>query len=133
MTVKGVTVWRCGKGRVEATPVGVPGLLRLTVSPLSALLPGLSREAIYLGSVVFLVSLRTVRQKHSGGGNYPAYTWWLNHGRRRFWLFTRTPVEWDAFGRPSKDAFANGIRLFSRGVPPVAPQAITLTFSIVSL
>ena len=28
----------------------IPELLRLTVSPLSALLPGLSREAIYLGS-----------------------------------------------------------------------------------
>ena len=45
--VSGTTV--CA-GRVEATPGFIPELLRLTVSPLSALLPGWSREAIYLGS-----------------------------------------------------------------------------------
>ena len=47
--VSGTTV--CAR-RVEATPEFIPELLRLTVSPLSALLPGWSREAIYLGSVV---------------------------------------------------------------------------------
>ena len=63
----GMTVWCVGdrrmwRTRVEATPGVIPGLLRLTVSPLSALLPGLSREAILFGKCGFLVSLRTVRQ-----------------------------------------------------------------------
>ena len=124
---RGRRMWRT---RVEATPGFIPELLRLTVSPLSALLPGWSREAI-CWEVGFPRVPPHGATKAQWWRQLPAYTWWLNHGRRRFWLFTRTPVEWDAFRRPSKDAFATGIRLVSRGVPPnSSPGDHTLTYSL---
>ena len=83
-------------------PRGFPGVASVDSVSVARSLAQLEPRGVFVGKKGSSVSLRTVRQQRRGGGNYPAYTWWLNHGRRRFWLFTRTPVEWGALGRPNQ-------------------------------
>ena len=75
---------KCG-GRALKQPRGVPGVASVgSVSADPRFYTRLEPWDVFVGKRCSSVSLRTVRQQRRGGGNYPAYTWWLNHGRRRF-------------------------------------------------
>ena len=60
--------------------------------------------------------------------NYFASTIGRQPREKTVWLFTRTPVEPGALGRPSKDAFATSFfRLMFAATSSGSSQAITLT------
>ncbi len=72
-------------GRALKQPRGFPGVAPFcSVSADPRFYTRLEPWDVFGGKRGSSVSLRTVRQQRRGGGNYPAYTWWLNHGRRRF-------------------------------------------------
>ena len=76
------------------------------MSPQSALLPSWSREAILFWKCVFLLSSPDPCDKNTGCGvqlTSPALSA-VKPREKTVWLFTRTPVERGALGRPSKDA-----------------------------